>query len=169
MKALVVVDYQNDHVTGPLGSKYAPLIENNICKRIEDVLMSRGDVYFVIDYFEENFMTTVNGVTKPVNHCLRGSKGAELYGRVEDFSSKGYLLRKTSPGSNELMRMIARYDEIELCGVETDVGVLANAIIARAANPKANVIVRQNCVASRNTDLSEYALDIMNGMGIKVM
>jgi hypothetical protein len=49
------------------------------------------------------------------------------------------------------------------------VDVLANAVIARTANPKANIVVRQNCVASRNTDLSEYALDIMNGLGIKVM
>ncbi|MBR1452070.1 MAG: isochorismatase family protein, partial [Candidatus Methanomethylophilaceae archaeon] len=96
-------------------------------------------------------------------------KGVELYGRVGDFSSKGYLVRKSSPGSDELMRKLARYDDIELCGVETDVDVLANAVVARAANPSANVIVRQNCVASRNTDLSEFALDIMNGMGIKVM
>ncbi len=169
MKALVVVDYQNDHVTGSLGCKYAPMIENNICKRIEDVLMTRGDVYFVIDYFEENFMTVVNGRPSTVNYCVRGSKGAELYGRVSDYSSKGYILRKSSPGSDELMRKLTRYDEIELCGVETDVDVLANAVIARASNPRANVIVRQNCVASRNVDLSEFALDIMNGMGIKVM
>lgn len=169
MKALVVVDYQNDHVTGPMGSKFAPKIENNICKRIEDVLMARGDLYFVIDYFEENFMTAVNGKLMPVNYCVRGSRGVEIYGRVGDYSSKGYLVRKSSPGSDELMRKLARYDEIELCGVETDIDVLANAVIARTANPKANVIVRQNCVASRNTDLSEYALDIMNGIGIKVM
>ncbi len=169
MKALVVVDYQNDHVVGSMGCKYAPKIENNICKRIEEVLMSRGDLFFVIDYFEGNFMTMVNGKLSHVNYCVRGTKGVELYGRVGEFSSKGYLVRKSSPGSDELMRMLARYDEIELCGVETDVDILANAVIARAANPSANVIVRQNCVASRNTDLSEFALDIMNGMGIKVM
>ena len=169
MKALVVVDYQNDHVTGSLGCKYAPLIEGNICKRIEDVLMSRGDLFFVIDYFEENFLTAVNGKLKPVNYCVRGSKGAEIYGKVGDYTSKGYIIRKSSPGSDELMRKLGRYDEIELCGVETDVDVLANAVVARTANPGANVIIRQNCVASRNTDLSEFALDIMDGLGIKIM
>ncbi len=41
MKALVVVDYQNDYVKGPLGSKYAKLIEGNICARIEEFLKDR--------------------------------------------------------------------------------------------------------------------------------
>ncbi|MBP5686143.1 MAG: cysteine hydrolase [Candidatus Methanomethylophilaceae archaeon] len=167
MKALVVVDYQNDHVTGPMGGKFIPMIEKNICKRIEDTIKMRGDVYFVIDSFGDGMLPNVD--SKSTKYCVWGTKGAEIYGKVGDYLSSGYLIRKSSPGSEELMKKLRLYDEIELCGVETDVDILANAIIARTANPSALVIIRQNCVASRNSELAEEALDIMTGLGLEIL
>ncbi|MBE6521966.1 MAG: cysteine hydrolase [Thermoplasmata archaeon] len=168
MKALVVVDYQNDHVTGPMGGKFIPMIEKNICKRIEDTIKMRGDVYFVLDSFGDSILH--NADSRSVSkYCIRGTTGVEVYGKVGDYLPNGFIIRKTSPGSEELMKKLRLYDEIELCGVETDVDILANAVIARTANPSALVIIRQNCVASRNSELAEEALDILIGLGVEVL
>ena len=168
MKALVVVDYQNDHVTGPMGGKFIPMIEKNICKRIEDTIKMRGDVYFVVDSFGDNVLPSAD-IRDVSKYCIRGTPGVDLYGQVGDYKSKGYIIRKSSPGSDELMKKLRLYDEIELCGVETNVDILANAVVARTANPSALVIIRQNCVASRNSELAEESLDIMVGLGIEIL
>jgi nicotinamidase-related amidase len=169
MKALVVVDYQNDHVTGTMGGKFIPMIEGNICKRIEDTLKMRGDVYFVMDSFGDSMSETFDGKRIPSKYCVRGTPGVELYGKVGEYISKGFIIRKSAPASDELLKKLRLYDEIELCGVETNVDILANAVVARTANPSALVIVRQNCVASRNSELAEQAIDIMAGLGVEIL
>jgi len=169
MKALVVVDYQNDHVVGPMSNRYTQLIEGNICKRIDETLESGGKLFFLIKTFNDNYLRTAEGKRIPIMHCIMGTPGAELYGRMNDYRSKGRLIRKSTHGSDELMSLLRSFDEIELCGVETETDVLANAIIARTANPEAKVIIRQNCVASRNSDLAEEALDVLAGIGVEVI
>lgn len=169
MKALVVVDYQNDLVSGELGNKYTMMIENNICKRIESTLKSDGDVFFTVDAHDDNYPDTLEGKMQPIRHCIEGTEGFELYGKVKDYQSLGFMIRKKTFGSNELMERLRKYDEIEICGVHTDVSVLANAVIARTANPEAHVIVRQNCVATRDAQMGEEAFDIMNALQIEII
>ncbi len=169
MRALLVVDYQNDYVTGPLGSKYAKLIEKNICARISETLGSRGDVYFLVDAFDHDYLNTEEGRKNPVKHCIWGTPGAEICGQVADYLMQGHVIRKTGPASNELVSRLKNCSDIEVCGLETNKDVLANAVIARAANPSAKVVVRQNCIASRDSMLAEEAIDIMMGLGIEVL
>ena len=169
MKALVVVDYQNDHVVGPLSNRYTQLIEGNICSRIDETLDSGGKLYFVVNSFGDDYLRTAEGKRIPVKHCIMGTPGAELYGRMNDYRTKGHIIRKSTHGSDELMKVLRSYDEIELCGVETESDVLANAVIARTANPDARVVIRQNCIASRNSALAEEALDVLNGLGVEII
>ena len=166
MKALIVVDYQNDYVTGPLGHKFAKMIENNICDRIEDTLDQKGDVFFLVDSYGTDYEDTLEGKRNPVRHCIRGLPGEELHGKVGDYLNKGHIIRKQTPGSEELYKRIARYDEIEICGLEMNRDILVNAIIAQTSNPKATITIRQNCVASKDSLLGEEAMDILTSLGI---
>jgi len=169
MKALVVIDYQNDYVVGPLSTRFTQMIEGNICQRIEETLSAGGDVYFVMDMFNENYLQTPEGKRNPIKHCIRGTAGQELFGKMNNYVSKAKILRKDTPGCEELFGRLRHYGEIELCGVETDKDIIANAIIARSSNPNARIIVRQNCVASRDSLMADEASDIMRGLGIEVM
>lgn len=168
-KALVVVCYQNDHVIGRMGSKYAKMIEKNIVNKIEEALDYNDEIFFIMDSFEEGFFKTPEGKKYPIKHCIRGSKGAELYGKTESYLSKGHVFVKRTYGSDGLYNSLRGFDEVELCGVETHLSVLANAIIARTANPSANVKVCRNSVAGKDSDLAEQALTIMESMGIEVV
>ena len=169
MKALLVVDYQNDYVIGPLGSKYAGMIENNICARIEETLGNRNDLYFLVDAFGPDYLDTPEGKKNPVKHCIWGTSGAEVYGKAQAYITKGHVLKKQSPAAHDLVDRLKKYDEIEVCGLETHKDVLANAILARTMNPRARVVIRQNCIASRDSMLAEEATDIMNSLGIDVL
>ena len=146
MKALVVVDYQNDFVDGPLGGADAVSIEGPICSRIEDCLGEGWDVFLTMDTHGPDYMDTREGRMLPVRHCIKGTDGWELHGRVRELSRRE-----------------------ELCGVATNICVLANAVLARTANPEADVVVRRDCVASYDRRLGEEALDVMASLQVEVI
>ena len=47
--------------------------------------------------------------------------------------------------------------------------VIANAVIARTANPEARVYVRRDCVASYDRDLGDKALDVMASLQVEIL
>lgn len=167
-RALVVVCYQNDHVTGKMGSRASKTIEKTIVSKIEEALDFNDDIFFVMDSYEEGFFKTSEGKKYPAKHCLRGTKGAELYGKVNDFASNGHMLMKKTYGSDALYGSLRGFDEIEFCGVDTHTSVLANVIIAKTVNPTANIIVNKKAVASKDSELADQALLIMETMGVQV-
>lgn len=169
MRALVVVDYQNDFVDGSLGSEDAVSIEDAVCSRIEDFLGSGDDVFVTMDTHGEGYLSTLEGRMLPVTHCIRGTRGWMLHGRVADLAKGCTVMEKGTFGCQRLMGLLAGYDEIELCGVATNVCVLANAVIARTAAPEARVIVRRDCVASYDRDLGEKALELMASLQVEVL
>ena len=74
MKALVVVDMQNDFVDGVLGSKEAVAIIDQAVEVIENF---DGKVFYTLDTHGEDYLDTEEGRNLPVVHCVRGSKGVK--------------------------------------------------------------------------------------------
>lgn len=169
MRALVVVDYQNDFVDGPLGGPDAISIESRICDRIEDVLGSGGSLFFTLDSHGDDYLSTLEGRLLPVPHCIEGTRGRDLHGRVAGYADRGELLCKSTFGCERLMDILRPFDEIEVCGVATNVCVIANAVIARTAAPDARVVVRRDCVASYDREEGEKALAVMPSLQIDVV
>ena len=163
MRALVVVDYQTDFVNGTLGSQDAVIIGDAVCDRISDHLASGDDVFFTRDTHGPDYLDSREGRMLPVPHCIHGTPGWEIHGRVGELSGdpRCRIFDKPTFGCAELMDALRGYDEIELCGVATNICVMANAVIARTANPEADVVVRRECVASYDRRLGEEALDVM--------
>ena len=169
MRALVVVDYQNDFVDGSLGSADAVSIEGAVCSLIEGFLDSGDDVYFTMDTHGGGYLDTLEGRILPVPHCVRGTDGWRLHGRVGELARGRVVLEKSTFGCPELLEVLRPYSEIEVCGVATNICGMANAVMARTANPEARVIVRRGCVASYDRDLGEKALDVMRSLQIEVL
>ena len=73
-RALCVVDYQNDFVTGVLGSSYADAIAPSLAERIREYL-SRGDtVCFTRDVHSGEYSGSCEGRHIPP-HCVKGTEG----------------------------------------------------------------------------------------------
>lgn len=182
-RILVVVDYQNDFVTGNLGFEKAKELESGIIDKIIDFGKSGDYIIATMDTHDKDYMSTVEGKNLPIEHCVRGTEGWKIVEEVNE-ALRGCLARfieKDTFGSIELANEIRRIealetrlcgetpDTIEFCGVVTDICVLSNVIMAKAALPNARIIVHSNLCASNNDEMHEKALEIMRNIHVEVV
>ena len=172
MKALVVVDYQNDFVNGALGfagaEKLAPVILEKISKTREE----GGQVIFTLDTHGDNYLDTAEGRKLPVVHCVDGTEGHRLYGKVaEAVRSEDIVIKKPAFGLPELGELLRKcgFEEVELCGLVTDICVLSNAIIAKAALPESRIVVDGSACGTADPAAHDRALAAMRGVQIDII
>lgn len=171
-KALIVVDYQVDFVSGALGFAGAELIEPLIAEKIKDCRKNGGTIIFTYDTHHANYLDTAEGKKLPVPHCIENTEGFELFGKIRGCLEDGdIVIRKPSFGSLELADILRekKFDEVELCGLVTDICVVSNAIITKAALPEAKVIVDGAACASFDKSAHKAALQVMKSVQIDVI
>ena len=172
MNLLVVIDFQTDFVTGALGFPDAGKYEMPILKKIQNYLLNGDEVVFTLDTHASNYLDTEEGRKLPVPHCIKGTEGHKLYGnvaRISKFASA--VFEKGTFGSEALFEYIldGKYEKIELCGFESNVSVLSNAVIAKTAAPYAEIIVDSECTGCADPVINAKALDVMRSMQIRVI
>lgn len=180
-KLLIVVDFQVDFVDGALGFEGAERLEEPIVAKIE-AYRQRGDsIFFLFDTHHKDYLDTYEGKNLPVAHCVEGTPGHELYGKVADcrIPSDPVFLKPTF-GSAELFERLIQlqrtaeslgtqpFESIELVGLVSNICVLTNAVIARTACPNTPIIVDAACTDSSDTKLNEETLDVLEGLQITV-
>lgn len=171
-KLLVVVDYQNDFVSGALGFPRAQELEHGICAKIDAQRACGGDIVFTLDTHLDDYLYTQEGKNLPIEHCIKGTHGWCIYGHAGDYASECTLLEKNTFGCAGLMRYLEHhppYNEIELVGLVSNMCVLSNAVIAKTACPEAVIVVDARCTACADEALNEKALDVMENLQIKVL
>ena len=172
MKCLIVVDYQVDFVSGSLGNAAAAALDAGIAARIRQARMQGEDVIFTLDTHEADYMSTREGKYLPVPHCIRGTEGHGLYGEIaKERHPEDAVFCKETFGSKELFAHLQEkgYDEIELCGVVTNICVISNAVLAKTALPEAEVRVNAALCASNDASLHRKALDVMASFQIDII
>ena len=131
-RVLIVIDMQNDFVTGALGSKEAQAIVPNVQAKIKKYA-DRGDrIIFTRDTHEENYLDTAEGKKLPVIHCIKGRDGWQIIPELEVEGCE-YIDKPTFGWLN--WSGFGEHDEIELVGVCTDICVVSNALILKAMYP----------------------------------
>ena len=83
-KFLVVVDMQKDFIDGSLGTQEAQEMTPDAVKRIRECKAEGYTLIATLDTHEENYMDTAEGKKLPVPHCIRGTAGWKLDGRVRE-------------------------------------------------------------------------------------
>lgn len=118
MKLLLVIDYQNDFVDGSLGFDKAKELEDKIYQKIMAYHNNHDEVVFTYDTHHENYLDTQEGHKLPIAHCIEGTQGWELYGKIKNL--EGYKIKKNTFGASELFAFLknSRYSEIELVGLQ---------------------------------------------------
>ena len=167
-KLLIVVDYQNDFVNGSLGFPLAQKLEDGIAAKIEEY--KNDEIIYTLDTHYENYADTQEGKNLPVSHCIKGTNGHKLYGKIQKLlEGRRYFEKNTFP-SLELGKYLEGkdYDIIELCGLVSNICVISNAVIAKAACPEAQIIVDSVLTASADSELNQKAIDVMKGLQITV-
>ena len=83
------------------------------------------------------------------------------------------MVDKITFGSVELPEVIKSYgeeiEEIELCGLCTDICVISNAMILKASFPEVKIAVDGKCCAGVTVESHQTALDAMKAVQINVI
>ena len=180
MKLLIVVDMQNDFITGTLGSEEAQKIVPNIVNKIKDEY-SEEMVIFTKDTHNSDYLETQEGKFLPVKHCIAGTNGYMLNDEiVSAFDScekmlmpeKPSIVFKNSFGSLGLADVVSDYEpvleSIELCGLCSDICVVSNALILKAAIPEVPIIVDASCCAGTTPENHLHAIAILKSCQVIV-
>ena len=168
MKYLIVVDMQVDFITGSLGSKMA---EEIVCGVVEKVKSFEGKVIFTRDTHYADYMNTQEGIKLPVEHCIKDTDGWQICDELKPYVND--VIDKITFGSIELPEMIKGYgdeiEEIQLCGLCTDICVISNAMILKSAFPEAKLIVDSKCCAGVSVESHNIALEAMKAVQIEIV
>lgn len=178
-KILIIVDMQNDFITGSLGSKDAQAIIPNAVAKInelapEDCIIFTRDTHHQADYLQSQ-----EGRLLPLCHCVEGTKGWEIHDDIQNAADSSechhkYYVNKPSFGSLELPAAVNRAyskttTEIELIGLCTDICVVSNALILKAYFPETKITVDSSCCAGVTPEKHEAALETMRSCQINVI
>ena len=178
-KILIVVDMQNDFITGSLGTKEAVGIVPEVLKKIREYDIN--DIYVTRDTHQADYLSTNEGRHLPVEHCIENSWGWELQDDVKNAVKGAVIVDKPTFGSTKLAAMLSRvYDElpasandtkelsIELIGLCTDICVVSNALLLKAQMPEITIRVDSNCCAGVTPESHEAALTTMRMCQIEI-
>ena len=169
MEALIVVDMQKDFIEGSLGTKEARAIVENVVKKIKDF---NGEVIYTRDTHYDGYLETAEGRNLPVIHCIKDTEGWKIDERVFN-AGKGKcasVIDKPTFGSEELAAFVKGrgYDKITLIGLCTDICVISNALLFKAALWETPIAVDRSCCAGVTPESHERALGAMGMCQIEV-
>ena len=167
MKYLIVVDMQNDFTVGTLGSPHAAAIIPNV---VEKVKAFSGKVIFTRDTHGDDYLQTQEGKKLPVVHCVKDTNGWQICDELIPYVDT--TVDKVTFGSVQLPHLLRSLgepiEEIELCGLCTDICVISNAMILKAAFPEVTIRVDATCCAGVTMESHNTALNAMKAVQIEV-
>ncbi|WP_411168339.1 cysteine hydrolase family protein [Clostridium sp. MB05] len=176
-KLLVVIDYQKDFVDGTLGFEKAITLEAGIYDKVNKYLNNNDKVLFTYDTHFEDYLKTREGKNLPVMHCIEGTEGHKLYGKLKEFWGREntihYKKHCFGMSPSDMLKLADEIgediEEIEIVGVVTNICVISNVVMFQSQYKNANVIVDGSLCASFNESLHEKTLDVIEGLQGKVV
>ena len=167
MKYLIVVDMQVDFISGSLGSAHASAIVPNVVSKVKGF---DGQVIFTRDTHGADYLNTQEGRKLPVVHCVKDTAGWQICDELKPYVK--HVVDKITFGSVDLPEYIMSFgeeiDEIELCGLCTDICVISNAMLVKAFLPEVPVLVDALCCAGVTPESHTNALAAMKVCQITV-
>ena len=170
-KILIVIDMQNDFIDAALGTKEAVAIVDAVKKKIWTY--PARDIIATMDTHGENYMETQEGKYLPVPHCIKGTKGWEIRPDIAELLKGAKIYEKPTFGSTALAADLKALSEqveieLELIGLCTDICVVSNALLLKAAMPEVKISVDPSCCAGVTPEKHMAALETMRSCQIQV-
>lgn len=167
MKYLLVIDMQNDFVTGALGTEEARAIVPYVKEKIEQRRKEGYRVIFTRDTHFGNYLETQEGKKLPVPHCKIMTDGWQI---VDGLLKQGdEIISKLSFGYCDWWKVLYDVEEIELIGLCTDICVVSNALILKAQFSEVPIKVDSTACAGVTPESHEAALTTMRMCQIEVL
>lgn len=176
-KVLVIIDMQNDFITGSLGTPEAQAIVGNVKWKL-DCARQNGDlIIFTRDtHHKSNYLTSLEGQKLPVEHCIQDTPGWEIIPELTPLPGE-FVVNKPTFGSTYVADIIVeeligkhKIECIDICGVCTDICVVSNALLLKANFfDMCEIYVDHQCCAGVTPETHEAALTTMKMCQINVI
>lgn len=184
LKVLVLIDCQNDFITGSLANLEAQKAIPNIINKIKN---NTWDYIFLTrDTHDSNYLSSKEGKELPVEHCIENSKGWQIEKTILTALLENKInyninyINKFTFGTTkigELLTNILKASEdtnnevdIEICGFCTDICVISNTLMLKAQLYNvANITVDAECCAGITPEKHKAALEVMKSCQIKII
>lgn len=184
MKLLLVIDTQNDFVTGSLANPAAHACLPRIKEKISKRLAEGWQVMFTQDTHYSSYDVSMEGKYLPVRHCIDGSWGWQIVDELKEFEASQLHMPicKLRFGDNSLFEKIGHrlfpnwrlshgpIEEIELIGFCTDICVVSNALILKASVDDDTIIsCDASCCAGTSIEAHNAALTVLKSCQVEVI
>lgn len=177
MDKLVIVDMQNDFITGVLKNEAALAIVPGICDAIQRF---DGEVFLTQDtHFKLFYDETIEGKSIPL-HCEDKTQGAEFYPDIEQVYNEWCAkhpntnhfryYKNTFAPQGEFFDPyeIDDSDTIYICGTCTEICVVSTALKLRSEQPNNRIVCYANLCAGLTPKSHEAALVVMKNCLIEM-
>ena len=171
-KLLLIVDMQNDFVTGPLGTNEAQAIVSDMTTFAEQF---DGDIAFTKDTHSNDYLSTQEGQKLPIAHTVKNTEGWQIINELRHIEHRPdvRIFEKPVFGSADLYEFLKaqckhkdRYTDLYLVGVCTGICVLSNAVLARTADPELNIHVIDDLCACIDYHTNHTALNALQTLQV---
>ena len=182
-KITIVVDMQNDFLTGALANPDAV----SIIPSVLDEIKTANYVVYTRDTHGSDYLETQEGKNLPVPHCVEGTWGWEIVDELNPqtlvindvlVGKLWYVVNKPTFGcvdiwKSELFSKIVNGNEknveVTFCGTCTDICVVSNAMIIKSLYPELVVNVKADACAGLTPEKHKAALDVMSSCQINII
>jgi len=177
-KITIVIDMQNDFLTGSLANPDAV----SIIPSVLDQIKNSDYVMYTRDTHSENYLNTQEGKNLPVPHCIEGTRGWQIVDELDPNNiadiKMWHIVNKPTFGDvniwmdmyfADLLNWNGEGVEVTFCGTCTDICVVSNALIVKSLYPEAVVNVKANACAGLTPEKHKSALDVMSSCQINII
>lgn len=165
MKALIVIDMQNDFIDGRLGTDEAKEIIPRVASLINDSVYDK--VFFTRDTHDENYLDTNEGKKLPIMHCIKGTPEWNISSMLNIEGAE--IIDKPTFGYIGWKGKLDGYEKIDIVGLCTDICVISNALVIESFYPNAEISIIENATAGTTPDKKISALDVARSCLINVI
>jgi nicotinamidase-related amidase len=174
----IIIDMQNDFVTGSLANPAAQAIVKPMVQFIKES-EARGEVVvFTQDTHQQGYMASREGKFLPIPHCIQGTEGHKVAKALLEASRFGFTVNKPSFGMTQerwkeviyehFYYGLADIKRINIVGTCTDICVISNALILKSLLPEVEIYVYEDLCAGTTPENHEAALQVMRMCQINV-
>ena len=159
MNHLIIVDMQNDFVSGALANPNAEKTIPAIVAAVKQAIQEGWKITYTVDTHDKNYLQTDEGKHLPVIHCVDGTWGHEIIPELKPLSSDT-VFEKRSFAYDGWRGWIYPGDTVTICGTLSEVCVVANVVAIRTI-PDVHIRVLKDGCSALTDEAQETAMTIM--------
>lgn len=173
-RIFIAIDCQKDFIDGALPNREA---QSNVvlANQAQNDARRKGfDINWTLDTHGADYPDTLEGAKLPIPHCIKNSPGWQFHDAVEP-EADDPVFEKPTFGSVEMLNSMILDNDCEpieaiiMCGYDTDICGISNALMLRAGLPNTPIYWLAFASAGSTSDNQIAALNVMLACQIEVI